>query len=146
MARSLKAQVRGGRLVLDEPTELPEGSEVDLVLADTDLFFSWVIPGRLAGARAPMTERDLRVLSAMGISLLVRAAPQYAPSPLPLPPQGLSSNRYRFEYASTRIRFPFIRISSGPVSIFTRCTTFPSARRTRNTKSGSSVNPYPVTR
>jgi hypothetical protein len=30
---TLKAQVRGGRLVLDEPSDLPEGSEVDLVLA-----------------------------------------------------------------------------------------------------------------
>ena len=40
--------------------------------AAADLFFSWVIPGRLAGARAPMTDRDLRVLSDLGISLLVR--------------------------------------------------------------------------
>jgi hypothetical protein len=34
MTLTLKAQVRGGRLLLDEPTDLPEGSEVDLVLAD----------------------------------------------------------------------------------------------------------------
>lgn len=34
MTLTLKAQVRGGRLVLDEPTDLPEGSEVELVLAD----------------------------------------------------------------------------------------------------------------
>lgn len=40
--------------------------------AAAELFFSWVIPGRLAGARAPMTDRDLRVLSDLGISLLVR--------------------------------------------------------------------------
>ena len=32
--RALKAQVRGGRLVLDEPTELPEGQEVQLVPLD----------------------------------------------------------------------------------------------------------------
>lgn len=31
---NLKAHVRGGRLVLDEPTELPDGSEVELVIAD----------------------------------------------------------------------------------------------------------------
>jgi hypothetical protein len=31
---TLKARVRGGRLVLDEPIDLPEGSEVDLVPAD----------------------------------------------------------------------------------------------------------------
>lgn len=30
----LKARVRGGRLVLDEPTDLPEGTEVELTLAD----------------------------------------------------------------------------------------------------------------
>jgi hypothetical protein len=30
--RVLKAQVRGGRLVLDEPTDLPEGTEVELTL------------------------------------------------------------------------------------------------------------------
>lgn len=28
---ALKAHVRNGRLVLDEPTDLPEGSEVELV-------------------------------------------------------------------------------------------------------------------
>ena len=35
--RALKAHVRGGRLVLDEPTDLPEGSEVELVAVDDDL-------------------------------------------------------------------------------------------------------------
>jgi len=35
--RALKAHVRGGRLVLDEPTDLPEGSEVELVAMDGDL-------------------------------------------------------------------------------------------------------------
>lgn len=34
MTLTLRAQVRAGRLVLDEPTELPEGTEVELVLAD----------------------------------------------------------------------------------------------------------------
>jgi hypothetical protein len=32
--RSLKAHVRGGRLVLDEPTDLPEGADVELVALD----------------------------------------------------------------------------------------------------------------
>lgn len=36
MTQSLKARVRNGRLVLDEPTDLPEGIEVDLVFADGD--------------------------------------------------------------------------------------------------------------
>jgi hypothetical protein len=35
--RALKAQVRGGRLVLDEPTDLPDGTEVELVPVDEDL-------------------------------------------------------------------------------------------------------------
>jgi hypothetical protein len=34
MTLTLRARVRGGRLILDEPVDLPEGSEVDLVLAD----------------------------------------------------------------------------------------------------------------
>ena len=33
----LKAHVQNGRLVLDEPTDLPEGSEVEMVLVDDDL-------------------------------------------------------------------------------------------------------------
>ena len=32
----LKAHVKNGRLVMDEPTELPEGTEVELVVADDD--------------------------------------------------------------------------------------------------------------
>ena len=36
MQHALKARVRNGRLVLDEPTDLPEGAEVALVLADDD--------------------------------------------------------------------------------------------------------------
>ena len=34
--RSLQAQVRGGRLVLDVPTKLPEDMVVELVVADDD--------------------------------------------------------------------------------------------------------------
>lgn len=32
--RSLKARVVNGRLVMDEPSDLPEGTELDLVVAD----------------------------------------------------------------------------------------------------------------
>ena len=32
----LRAHVKNGRLLLDEPTELPEGAEVELVLAEDD--------------------------------------------------------------------------------------------------------------
>ena len=34
--RVLKAHVRSGRLVLDEPTDLPEGSEVQVVVDEDD--------------------------------------------------------------------------------------------------------------
>ena len=33
---ALKARVRNGRLVLDEPTQLPDGSEVRVALVDGD--------------------------------------------------------------------------------------------------------------
>lgn len=31
MSNALRARVRGGRLVLDEPSSLPEGTEVELI-------------------------------------------------------------------------------------------------------------------
>jgi hypothetical protein len=36
MQQPLRARVRNGRLVMDEPTDLPEGEEVELVRADAD--------------------------------------------------------------------------------------------------------------
>lgn len=36
--KALKAQVRGGRLVLDEPTNLPEGEEVEVYVPDGEEF------------------------------------------------------------------------------------------------------------
>lgn len=36
MQQPLKARVQNGRLVLDEPTSLPDGIEVELVFADGD--------------------------------------------------------------------------------------------------------------
>ncbi len=36
MAPVVRAKVKGGRLVLDEPTSLPEGAEVELVVVDGD--------------------------------------------------------------------------------------------------------------
>lgn len=35
---ALKAHVKNGRLVLDEPTDLPEGREVELVVLDDEEF------------------------------------------------------------------------------------------------------------
>lgn len=34
MSSALRARVRGGRLVLDEPSSLPEGTEVELIPAE----------------------------------------------------------------------------------------------------------------
>ena len=34
MVQQIKARVRNGRLVLDEPTDLPEGAEVTLSIGD----------------------------------------------------------------------------------------------------------------
>ncbi len=36
--RALKAQVRGGRFVVDEPADLPEGTDVVLTLVEDDEF------------------------------------------------------------------------------------------------------------
>jgi hypothetical protein len=36
MVQLVKARVRNGRLMLDEPTDLPEGAEVTLSIADED--------------------------------------------------------------------------------------------------------------
>ncbi len=35
--QALKAHVKGGRLVLDEPTDLPEGAEVEIAVIGDDL-------------------------------------------------------------------------------------------------------------
>jgi hypothetical protein len=36
--KAIKAHVRGGRVVLDEPTELPDGTEVELTVVEDDDF------------------------------------------------------------------------------------------------------------
>jgi hypothetical protein len=35
--QALKARVKGGRLLLDEPTDLPEGAEVEIAVIGDDL-------------------------------------------------------------------------------------------------------------
>ena len=70
--QSLKAVVRNGRLVVDEPTELPDGTEVDLV----------ALEGRPAAV-----ESELRLAAAMKLFELGRlssgAAAQLAGIPKP---------------------------------------------------------------
>jgi hypothetical protein len=36
--RALKAHIKGGQVVLDEPTLLPEGAEIELTLVEHDEF------------------------------------------------------------------------------------------------------------
>lgn len=62
------APLRAGRLPWQRKAPTVQAGDESAA----DLFFSWVIPGRLAGARAPMSGHDLKVLSDLGISLLVR--------------------------------------------------------------------------
>jgi hypothetical protein len=37
MMHALKVQAKNGRLVLDEPTDLPDGAEVEVVVIDDEL-------------------------------------------------------------------------------------------------------------
>jgi len=49
----LKARVRNGRLVLNQPTELPEGTEVDLLCLDPG---DWMDPADRAALHATLLE------------------------------------------------------------------------------------------
>jgi hypothetical protein len=35
--QALKAQVKNGRLVLDQPTDLPDGAEIEVIVLDDEL-------------------------------------------------------------------------------------------------------------
>lgn len=73
MQMPLRATVRRGRLVLDEPVELPEGTEVDLVPAVSDdaldeddrRRLDAAIERGLADARAGRTVSAVEVLAAL---------------------------------------------------------------------------------
>jgi hypothetical protein len=55
---TLKARVRAGRLVVDEPTDLPEGTEVDLLPLDPG---DWLHPDDRAALHAALRESDADV-------------------------------------------------------------------------------------
>ncbi len=56
MSVTLKAHVRNGRILVDEPTELPEGTEVDLLPLDPG---DWLDPAdRAALHRALVASED----------------------------------------------------------------------------------------
>jgi hypothetical protein len=56
--RPLKAHVRNGRLLLDEPTELPEGDIVELVHADDVHAVDPLTPEEQDGLRAALASLD----------------------------------------------------------------------------------------
>lgn len=55
---TLKARVRDGRLVVDEPTDLPEGTEVDLLPLDPG---DWLDADDRAALHAALRESDADV-------------------------------------------------------------------------------------
>jgi hypothetical protein len=62
--RVLKAHVRGGRLVLDEPTDLPEGSEVQVALVDDD----GMDEAERAELEAALEESEAEIEAGRGVS------------------------------------------------------------------------------
>ena len=74
MQQSMKARVRNGRLVLDEPTDLPEGEEVELVAADADDMDDEERAALRAELRASMAEaREGRLIDAEDVIAELRA-------------------------------------------------------------------------
>lgn len=55
---TLKARVRAGRLVLDEPTDLPDGTEIDLLPLDPG---DWLDEADRAALHAALRESDVDV-------------------------------------------------------------------------------------
>jgi hypothetical protein len=55
---TLKARVRAGRLVLDEPTDLPEGAEVELLPLDPG---DWLDDTERAALHQALRESDVDV-------------------------------------------------------------------------------------
>src|SRR5204862_456489 len=76
MLMTLKAKVRGGRLVLNEPTDLPEGAEVELTaVLDDDLGPEerQALEASLSRSAAQLARNDLAVESdhrAVGVELV----------------------------------------------------------------------------
>jgi hypothetical protein len=55
---TIKARVRDGRLVVDEPTDLPEGTEIDLILLDPG---DWLDEAARAELHQALQESDADV-------------------------------------------------------------------------------------
>jgi hypothetical protein len=55
---TLKARVRAGRLVVDEPTDLPDGTEIDLLPLDPG---DWLNEADRAALHAALRESEIDV-------------------------------------------------------------------------------------
>jgi hypothetical protein len=55
---TIKGQVRGGRLVVDQPTSLPDGTEVELLPLDPG---DWLDEADRAALHAALSESDVDV-------------------------------------------------------------------------------------
>jgi hypothetical protein len=55
---TIKARVQAGRLVIDEPTDLPEGTEIELLPLDPG---DWLDDADRAALRAALAESDADV-------------------------------------------------------------------------------------
>lgn len=55
---TIKGQVRGGRLVVDEPTSLPDGTEVELLPLDPG---DWLDEAERAALHAALSESEADV-------------------------------------------------------------------------------------
>ncbi|MEW6323457.1 MAG: hypothetical protein AB1635_20495 [Acidobacteriota bacterium] len=55
---TIKARVRGGRLVVDEPTSLPEGTEVELLPLDPG---DWLTESDRAALHAALEQSNIDV-------------------------------------------------------------------------------------
>ncbi len=58
MGMTIKARVRSGRLVLDEPTDLPEGAEIELLPLDPG---DWLDETERAALHRALRESDVDV-------------------------------------------------------------------------------------
>jgi hypothetical protein len=72
MTFTLRARVRDGRLLLDEPVNLPEGTEIDLVLADGGDTLDDVDRHRLHAALKHSAEEHARGESIPALEVLSR--------------------------------------------------------------------------
>ena len=81
--QALKAVVKNGRLVLDEPTKLPEGTEVELLSFDETVYVLsiWGGPRRCRATFGPKRHTESSAVLRMKRMLMIRMpSPQRGPA------------------------------------------------------------------